>query len=124
MKIDYFDTTMRDGAQSLPEGNQFPNGLKPEIAEAIASLGIHTIEAGFPATPYDAEEVQEVARTVGKEIFQIEPTVTDSQVGRQIVGTVFEHTPVITGLSRSVQSDIEKTWQSVYMFLPPRTMLT
>ena len=43
--IDLFDTTLRDGAQSLPHSNQFGDGTKHTIADTIACLGIGVIEA-------------------------------------------------------------------------------
>ena len=110
-KIINFDTTCRDGAQALPEANQFPVGSKVEIARGIAELGVETIEAGFPATPGDDEEVREVARTVGNEPFAIEPRRIVN--GELVAGDIYGTTPIISGLSRAIVPDIEKTWGSV-----------
>lgn len=110
-RIINFDTTCRDGAQALPETNQFPVGSKVEIARRIANLGIETIEAGFPATPGDYEEVSEVARTVGQEPFLIEPkTIIDGELESS---EHFDLTPIISGLARAVPEDIETTWSAV-----------
>ncbi|MDQ5953807.1 MAG: 2-isopropylmalate synthase [Patescibacteria group bacterium] len=105
--VDTFDTSLRDGAQSLPQQNQFVDGMKPEIAHYIATLGVSVIEAGFPATPGDAEEVLAVAQTVGQNCYSV-----DTWENGQLKGNV-SRGPVITGLSRVVFSDIEATWASV-----------
>lgn len=102
-----FDTTLRDGAQSLPEKHQFPDGAKPIITDSIAELGVGVIEAGFPATPNDAEEVAKVAKTVG----QTEYAVDVWQNG-ELAGQV-RRSPVIVGLSRAAFNDIETTWSAV-----------
>jgi len=107
VEITGFDTTPRDGAQSLPKEHQFPDGAKPMIADSIAELGMGVIEAGFPATPHDAEEVTNVAKTVG----QTEYTVDVWQNGEP-AGQV-RRSPVIAGLSRVAFSDIEATWGAV-----------
>lgn len=113
VEVDIFDTTLRDGAQSLPQANQFPTGSKPEIADCIASMGVSVIEAGFPATPQDKEEVMAVAASVGQ-------TKYDVQVwGHSVVATI-SRPPVIAGLSRTVPSDIETTWEAVQPAVYPR----
>lgn len=102
-----FDTTLRDGAQSLPNEHQFKDGTKPAIAHSIAQLGAGVIEAGFPATPHDADEVAMVAKTVG----QTEYTVDVWRSG-ELVGQT-RRSPVIAGLSRVAFSDIEATWGAI-----------
>lgn len=111
MSVHFFDTTLRDGAQALPQDHQFPAGSKYFIADAIASMGVHTIEAGFPATKGDQEEVTEVARTVGNTDYAVRPRIIKS--GQLIDGDTVTFTPVITGLARAVVSDIDKTWDAV-----------
>ena len=110
-KIINLDTTCRDGAQALPESNQFPVGTKVEISRRLAELGIESIEAGFPATPGDDEEVRQVARTVGREPFFIEPKTISG--GELVDGEAFGTTPIIVGLARATRPDIEKTWGAV-----------
>lgn len=111
MQVQFFDTTLRDGAQALPEEHQFPVGSKPFIADAIATMGVHTIEAGFPATKGDQEEVREVARTVGNTEYSITPRTIE---GAQLVESEpVIVTPVVTGLARAVDHDIEQTWDAV-----------
>lgn len=112
--IEMFDTTLRDGAQSLPETNQFPPGTKPNIAAKIAALGIGIIEAGFPRTPGDGIEVNDVAKTVGNTHFE----TAVWQDGAQI-GTV-SRAPVIAGLCRTTREDIEAGWEAVKPAMNPR----
>lgn len=53
-KITVFDTTLRDGEQT--PGISFTFDQKIEIARQLSSIGVHCIEAGFPAssrTEYD-----------------------------------------------------------------------
>src|SRR5690554_2807710 len=51
-KITVFDTTLRDGEQT--PGISFAREEKLGIAEHLSDIGVHTIEAGFPASS-DAE---------------------------------------------------------------------
>ncbi len=111
LNLEIFDTTLRDGDQSLPLKHHFPKGRKAEIAAEIASLGARTIEAGFPATAGDSEEVAEVAKTIGQSEFTITP--------KRIVGDKLESdapytfTPVVTGLSLARKANIKTTWEAV-----------
>lgn len=110
-KIETFDTTLRDGAQSLPVANQLRLGDKARIAGALAEMGIQTIEAGFAATPSDAEQIRQVAETVGRTEYLFAPRrIVDGELVDQPERL---HTPCITGLSRAVLDDIEKTWEAV-----------
>ncbi|MCA9348198.1 hypothetical protein KC867_02210 [Candidatus Saccharibacteria bacterium] len=113
VEIEIFDTTLRDGAQALPYANQFPDGSKADIAHNIAQLGAGVIEAGFPATLGDREEVRSVANTVGQTYYDV-----------QVWGVQNEYsvarTPVIAGLSRTTPSDIEATWEAVSNAVRPR----
>ncbi len=53
-KIELYDTTLRDGAQS--EGISFSVNDKLKISEKLDSLGVHFIEGGWPgANPKDME---------------------------------------------------------------------
>ncbi|NLM21651.1 MAG: 2-isopropylmalate synthase [Peptococcaceae bacterium] len=79
-RLYFFDTTLRDGEQSL--GITLNVREKLDIARQIVKLGVDVIEAGFPASsPGDFEAVRIITR--------------------EIKGAV------ICGLSRSVPNDID-----------------
>ena len=79
-RVQIFDTTLRDGEQ-VP-GCRLNTQEKLVIAESLESLGVDIIEAGFPvSSPGDFESVKEIAKLVKN--------------------------PVVCGLSRAVQKDIE-----------------
>lgn len=79
-KLFIFDTTLRDGEQSL--GITLNINEKLEIARQLVKLGVDVIEAGFPASsPGDMESVRTIAR--------------------EIKGAV------ICGLTRAVEQDID-----------------
>jgi 2-isopropylmalate synthase len=61
--ITVFDTTLRDGEQSV--GVAFTPDEKVEIGLALEQLGVDVLEAGFPvASPGEAEGVRAVAEAV------------------------------------------------------------
>jgi 2-isopropylmalate synthase len=79
-KLYVFDTTLRDGEQSL--GITLNVNEKLEISRQLVKLGVDIIEAGFPASsPGDFESV----RTIAREIKGVS----------------------ICGLSRAVENDID-----------------
>ncbi len=79
-KLYIFDTTLRDGEQSL--GITLNINEKLEIARQLVKLGVDVIEAGFPASsPGDLEAVRKISR--------------------EIKGAI------ICGLTRAVQQDID-----------------
>src|SRR6516165_591818 len=81
-----FDTTLRDGEQSPGASMNLPEKL--EVAHALADLGVDVIEAGFPiASPGDFDAVQAIAQQV--------------------------HGPVICGLARCNDDDIDRAWQAL-----------
>ncbi|MCI0638711.1 MAG: 2-isopropylmalate synthase, partial [Gemmataceae bacterium] len=81
-----FDTTLRDGEQS--PGASMNLAEKLEIAHALKELGVDVIEAGFPiASPGDFEAVQAVSREV--------------------------HGPIICGLARCNDADIDRAWEAL-----------
>lgn len=85
-KIDIFDTTLRDGEQAA--GINLNTAEKLEIARQLEKLGVTIIEAGFPASsPGDFQAVQQIANTVKNSI--------------------------VTGLARTVQGDIDATWEAL-----------
>lgn len=84
--IRIFDTTLRDGEQS--PGISLNLKEKVEIAEQLARLGVDVIEAGFPiASQGETEAVKAVAATV--------------------------RGPVIAGLARAEQIDIDRAAEAV-----------
>ncbi|MBN1525350.1 MAG: 2-isopropylmalate synthase [Spirochaetales bacterium] len=91
--IKIFDTTLRDGEQ-VP-GAKLNADEKIIIARQLEKLNVDVIEAGFPSSsPGDAEAVKRIAKEI--------------------------KTPVITGLSRAVKSDIDILWNSVRYADRPR----
>ncbi|MDV6379045.1 2-isopropylmalate synthase [Sporosarcina sp. GW1-11] len=85
-KIDFFDTTLRDGEQSA--GINLNTVEKLEIARQLEKLGVAVIEAGFPASsPGDFEAVQRIANTVKNS--------------------------TVTGLARAMKSDIDISWEAL-----------
>jgi len=96
-----FDTTLRDGEQS--PGATLTSSEKLEIAQNLARLGVDIIEAGFPiASPDDFNAVKQIADVVGNEVYE------DGYV------------PVICGLSRANEKDIQCAWDAVKGALRPR----
>jgi 2-isopropylmalate synthase len=62
-RIYIFDTTLRDGEQ-VP-GSQLTTPEKIIIGEALESLGVDVIEAGFPiSSPGDFKSVVELSKVV------------------------------------------------------------
>lgn len=117
IRNEIFDTTLRDAAQSLGASNEFPAGSKTEMAHEIALLGTDTIEAGFPATKsdpkeiQDSEEISEVARTVGQQVYEITPSEYVDEQWVELPTKVW--TPVITGLARANKAEIENAYEAV-----------
>ncbi len=92
-KIHIFDTTLRDGEQ-IP-GAKLNRNQKIEIAHQLARLGVDVIEAGFPcSSPEDLQAVK--------------------TVGQQVKG------PIIAGLARAVQKDIDLAWEALKEAERPR----
>lgn len=112
--VSIFDTTLRDGAQSLPYQNQFPPNSKVEIASQIGGLGVDVIEAGFPITPDDGQEVAAVASKIGNTLYDVQEWRDDQPT------EVVSNYPVIAGLSRTTDRDIDVTWESVEPAQRPR----
>ncbi len=92
-KVFIFDTTLRDGEQS--PGVSLNVKEKVAIAKQLARLGVDCIEAGFPfASPGDFEAVKAVAQSV--------------------------EGPVIAGLARTNEADIERAWEALKYAQKPR----
>jgi 2-isopropylmalate synthase len=85
-QIIIFDTTLRDGEQS--PGASMNTREKLEMARQLARLQVDVIEAGFPiASEGDFEGVKTVAQNV--------------------------RGPVIAGLSRANDKDIDRAWEAL-----------
>ncbi|QGP91480.1 2-isopropylmalate synthase [Neomoorella glycerini] len=92
-RIYIFDTTLRDGEQSPGVSLNVEEKLK--IAHQLARLGVDVIEAGFPiASPGDFEAVRAIAREV--------------------------EGPVIAGLARINDRDIDRAWEALQEAKRPR----
>lgn len=92
-KILIFDTTLRDGEQC--PGASMTSTEKIEIARALARMHVDIIEAGFPiASPDDLAAVQQISKEVG-------------------ISKNGSYVPVICGLARCAQKDIDKAWEGV-----------
>ncbi len=68
-KIKFHDVSLRDGEQQA--ALVFNKDQKIALAEKLAEVGIHRIEAGMPAvSPQDAAAITEIVkRNFGPEIF-------------------------------------------------------
>ena len=76
---------------------------KLDIARQLAKLGVDIIEAGYPrASPDDLEAVRLIAKEVGNQVDD------DGYV------------PVICGLARCNNGDIDAAWEGVRHALRPR----
>lgn len=92
-RIFIFDTTLRDGEQ-VP-GCKLNTTQKVEIALALENLGVDVIEAGFPiSSPGDFASVAAIAAAVKD--------------------------PIVCGLSRSVEKDIETAAEALRHAKRPR----
>lgn len=92
-KVFVFDTTLRDGEQ-VP-GAKLNKREKVEIAKQLGRLGVDVIEAGFPcSSPEDLAAIKAVCEEV--------------------------RGPVIAGLARAVQQDIDIAWEAVRQAERPR----
>lgn len=85
-KVEFFDTSLRDGEQT--PGVNFSIKEKVAIAKQLEKWGISVIEAGFPAASPDSFEA----------VKQIAEAMTTTSV---------------TGLARSVKSDIDACYEAL-----------
>jgi 2-isopropylmalate synthase len=101
-----FDTTLRDGEQS--PGATLTSAEKLEIARGLARLGVDAMEAGFPAaSPDDLEAVRRIAIEVGNP-----PRGASADLSTRV--------PIICGLARAAQKDIDAAWEAVRHAAYPR----
>lgn len=91
--IKIFDTTLRDGEQSA--GVNLNLSEKTEIAKQLERLNVDIIEAGFPAASKgDFASVQKISQTIKN--------------------------CSVTGLARSVLTDIDAAWEALKDGVEPR----
>jgi 2-isopropylmalate synthase len=94
-RITVFDTTLRDGEQT--PGVSFPLSDKIEIAHQLSGIGVHVIEAGFPAS--SADEFATVKSIAAEGLDAI-----------------------VCGLARSVKADVDRCIDAgvdmVHVFIP------
>ena len=101
-QVRIFDTTLRDGEQS--PGATMTSIEKLEVARALSRLGVDVIEAGFPAaSPDDLNAVRRIAEEIG----------TAETPDR-------EQPPIICGLARAHEGDIDAAWKAVKLAARPR----
>jgi 2-isopropylmalate synthase len=111
--VRFFDTTLRDGEQS--PGATMTSEEKLEVARALSRLGVDVIEAGFPAaSPDDLAAVQKIAETVGRDVPDGRPLRPDA------TGKDSAEPPIIAGLARTHERDIEKAYLAVKGAKHPR----
>lgn len=92
-RIEFFDTTLRDGEQS--PGVALNREEKLQIARQLEKLGVDVIEAGFPITsPGDFEAVSVIAKSI--------------------------RNTTIAALARAESKDIERAWEAVQHAVSPR----
>ncbi|MDG6257754.1 MAG: 2-isopropylmalate synthase [Methanomicrobiaceae archaeon] len=94
-KITVFDTTLRDGEQT--PGVSFTIDQKIDIARQLSDIGVHVIEAGFPAS--SESEFETVSRVCAENL--------DAN---------------ICGLARSIHADVDRCIECgvdmVHVFIP------
>ncbi len=92
-KVWIFDTTLRDGEQSPGCSMNLEDKLR--MARQLDRLGVDVMEAGFPiASPGDFEAVRAVSAEIRR--------------------------PVIAGLARANQNDIDRAWEALKEAERPR----
>jgi len=108
-----FDTTLRDGEQS--PGATLTSDEKLEVAKTLSRLGVDVIEAGFPAaSPDDLSAVQRVAELVGR-------VCPEGRPARPWKSGEFSlEPPIIAGLARATQKDIDGAYAGVRAAKHPR----
>lgn len=93
-KIDIFDTTLRDGAQTPFIGMDFWD--RYIIAKALADTGVDVIEVGFAANEVDFESMRRIAKYIGNRKYSRNKTV-----------------PVVCSLARVLEEDVKLAFEAI-----------
>ena len=93
-KIDVFDTTLRDGAQTPFIGMDFWD--RYIIAKALADTGVDVIEVGFAANEVDFESMRRIAKYIGNRKYSRNKTV-----------------PVVCSLARVLEEDVKLAFEAI-----------
>jgi 2-isopropylmalate synthase len=93
-RILFFDTTLRDGEQS--PGYSMNTKEKLEMAKQLARLGVDVIEGGFPIA---SEDDFEAVKTISQHL---------------------KGGPIIAGLCRAKDIDIDRGWEALKHAERPR----
>jgi len=117
--VSFLDTTMRDGDQALPADNQIRPGRKAAVAASINRLAVSTVEAGFPRTECEVDEVKGVVESIGEQPRYIQHWSNKDAAGWlngtpiPIDTTEEGEPPIITGLARANLVDVDAVWEAV-----------
>lgn len=93
-RLFYFDTTLRDGAQTPGVGMDLWDRLV--IAKALAYIGVDIIEIGFGANNAEFEMIRQMAKYVGNEKYSVNG-----------------HVPVVCSLARAIPDDVKRAYLSI-----------
>lgn len=103
-KIDIFDTTLRDGAQTPFIGMDFWDRFV--IAKALAQTGVDVIETGFAANDVEYEWMKKIAKHIGTRGY-----------------STCNNIPIICSLSRPLEKDIKLAYESIEPADPDKRMI-
>ena len=90
----FFDTTLRDGAQTPRIGFDLWDRLV--IAKALAYVGVDVIEIGFGANNAEFDMIRQMAKYVGNERYSVNG-----------------HVPVVCSLARAIPGDVHLAYKSI-----------
>ena len=100
-KIEVFETTLRDGAQTPRISFGFQD--RYYIAKSLANMGVDVIEIGFAANDIDYEFMRRIAKYIGSREYS-----TNSNV------------PVVASLARVLPGDVELAYKAIESADPDR----
>ena len=118
-RIAVYDTTLRDGMQG--EGMSLSADEKVRVAHALDSLGVHLIEAGFPASilgGINRLSAIQIARDLGYEVVERDVARAELLLADEVflTGTAAELTPVreIDGIEIGPPGEVTRAIQQVF----------